>query len=179
MINVSVKHQRISMGAPAIKAQVTVAAVTTLVLAANTARTHAILKADEANTEAIYLAVGEIAIQAYGISLDPGETLQIGPDFHTPLVINGICASGGMLMNVWVAQPWPVVPSNSKLDNQSTELGKCVCSYLRVVLPRGGVLPQRISRKTGRFAQHSARHIFLIGATVLQLRELVPVETRP
>jgi hypothetical protein len=92
-----------AMGTPAIKATVTVGATTTVILAANSARTHAIVKSQATNTEPLYLAIGEAAVQNNGISLDPGETMQIGPFDHTTLAINGICASGGMLANVWEA----------------------------------------------------------------------------
>lgn len=94
---------RAPMGTPAIKTAVTVGATTTELLAANAVRTHAIIKADSANTEAISLAIGESAVDGEGIVLDPGDALQLGPLNWTGAAINGICASGGMTARVWEA----------------------------------------------------------------------------
>ena len=91
------------MGSPASKANVTVGATSTATLAANADRTHAIIKASSDNTEEIWLGIGAAAVVDTGISLDPGETFQIGPHNWTPLAINAISDSGSQVAEVFEA----------------------------------------------------------------------------
>lgn len=92
---------RQSMGTPDGKTAVTVGSSSGAVLAANPARTHALIKADIDNSEAITIEIGGAAVVGEGIVLDPGEAYQIGPLNYTAAAINGICTSGGMTARVW------------------------------------------------------------------------------
>ncbi len=92
-----------NMSAPTAKTKVTVANTSTSVLAANTARTHAIIQWDEANTEPLFVGFGKPAVQDKGIAIQPGGHYEIGPhNMHTGAVF-GICTSGGQTARIMEA----------------------------------------------------------------------------
>jgi len=90
--------KRIELGNHKELPAVTVAATSTLVLAANPSRKTAILQASSANTETLFFAIGrdKTAVVDFGIAIDPGGIYVIGPDDWTGEAIYMVCASGGM-----------------------------------------------------------------------------------
>jgi len=81
--------------------QPVIGAATTLALAANVNRLYALFIND--GTEPIYLKIGAAAVMNQGIRLNAsGGSYEISQKLGnpTPLVVNGICASGGMALLV-------------------------------------------------------------------------------
>lgn len=91
---------RYAMGGPSPKTAVTVAAASTLVLAANSHRSHAIIQADKGNTEPIYLGFGAAAVQEVGPAIEPGQHWTIDESCYFTGAIYAICASGGQTARI-------------------------------------------------------------------------------
>ncbi len=79
------------------KTSITVLATSTVLLAENTVRTHALVQASMLNTEPIYLGFGAAAVLGDGPELWPGAVFEIGQNDLSACAINAICASGGMI----------------------------------------------------------------------------------
>ena len=88
-------------GLKAPAAHVTVKATTDVVLAANTARSHAILR--NISNEEMFWNFGSDAIQDKGPPIKPGDMLVIDSEFYTTAAVHMICASGGKSLAVWEA----------------------------------------------------------------------------
>lgn len=101
----TIQNRQAALGNPTAHVYVTVAAASTLVLAENKDRTHAMIQASWTNTEPLFLSFGDgiLARVGYGFALYPGQHYEIGPDNHTTLTISAICTSGGMVAYVFEA----------------------------------------------------------------------------
>ena len=81
-------------------AGVTVAAVSTTVLAANVDRVHVTITASPSNTETVWIARNATAVMNQGDALSAGGSLEIDAQNFYAGIISGICASGGQVVGV-------------------------------------------------------------------------------